>query len=157
MATFLQLGRWFEFMKKQGVYDNTRIIMVADHGSSITPFKELITKDGLNILRFRPLLMVKDFNGQGPFVSSNESMTNADVPRLAMQGVIKNPINPFTGKNIIHNKYCREKKYIFESGRWSIDFNNGNQFIADDWYAVEGDINNVDNWHLVKKNSVLPY
>lgn len=157
MAVFLQLGRWFEFMKKQGVYDNTRIIMVADHGSSITPFKELITKDGLNTLRFRPLLMVKDFNSQGPFVSSNESMTNADVPRLAMQGVIKNTINPFTGNDMFINEFSREKRYVLTSGHWSVDFNNGNQFIADDWYTVEGDINNVDNWHLVKKSSVLPY
>lgn len=157
MAAFLQLGKWFEFMKHNGVYHNTRIILVSDHGSSNNHFKEYITKDGLNTIRFRPLLMVKDFNMQGSIVVSNESMTNADVPKLAMQGVIKNPTNPFTGKSVFDNMYCRDNKYIFESGHWSVDFNNDNQFIADDWYRVEGDINNMDNWHLVKKNAVLPY
>lgn len=157
MAALKQLGNWLEFMKKRGVYENTRIIIAADHGSNITHFKELFTKDGLNTLRFRPLLMVKDFNSQGPIVSSNESMTNADVPRLAMQGIIENPINPFTGKDIFDNEFSKERLYVFDSKHWSVDFNNGNQFIADDWYTVEGDINNMDNWHLVKKNAVLPY
>ena len=157
MSAFIRLGNFLEFMKKNNIYNNTRIILVSDHGSVIKPFDDLVTKDGLNTLRFRPLLMVKDFNRRGQIVSSNQLMSNADVPRLAMQGIIENPINPFTGKNIFDNEFSRGKQYVFTSGHWSVDFNNGNQFIADDWYTVEGDINNMDNWHLVKKNAVLPY
>lgn len=157
MAAFLQLEKWFAYLKEQGVYDNTRIILASDHGSIIKPFKDFETKEKLNTLRFRPLLMVKDFNKRGPIVTSHELMSNADVPRLAMQGIIENPINPFTGQNIFDNEFSKGKQYVFDSGHWSVDFNNGNQFIADDWYTVEGDINNMDNWHLVKKNSVLPY
>lgn len=157
MAAFLQLEKWLEFLKSSGVYDNTRIILVSDHGSIIKPFKELETKESLNTLRFRPLLMVKDFNSRGQIASSNRLMYNADVPRLAMQGIIENPINPFTGQNIFDNEFSKGKQYVFTSGHWSVDFNNGNQFIADDWYTVDGDINNMDNWHLVKKNAVLPY
>ena len=32
MAAFLQLGRWFDSLRGQGVWDNTRIIVVSDHG-----------------------------------------------------------------------------------------------------------------------------
>ena len=157
MAAYLELGKWFEYLQKNNIYKNTRIILVSDHGSYWTRYQDYFTMDKLNTLRFRPLLMVKDFDSKGQIASSNRLMYNADVPRLAMQGIMENPINPFTGNDIFDNEFTRGKQYVFTSGHWSVDFNNGNQFIADDWYRVEGDINNMDNWHLVKKNAVLPY
>lgn len=157
MSAFLQLGKWFDFMKKQGVYDNTRIILVSDHGSNLAAFEELVTENNLKTLRFRPLLMVKDFNSEGKCSTANYLMANADVPRLAMQGVIKKHFNPFTGKDIFDNEYSNGQLFVLVSGHWRVEVNNGNQFIADDWYTVDGDINNVKNWHLVKKDSVLPY
>lgn len=157
MAAYLELGKWFEYLQKNNIYKNTRIILVSDHGSNLTRYQDYFTMDKLNTLRFRPLLMVKDFDSKGQIASSNRLMYNADVPRLAMQGIMENPINPFTGNDIFDNEFTRGKQYVFTSGHWSVDFNNGNQFIADDWYTVDGDINNMDNWHLVKKNSVLPY
>ena len=35
MATFIKLGEWFDYLREEGVYDNTRIILVADHGIGI--------------------------------------------------------------------------------------------------------------------------
>ena len=46
-----------------------------------------------------PLLMVKDFNRKG-FSTSDTFMTNADVPALAMEDLILDPKNHFTGKAI---------------------------------------------------------
>lgn len=43
--------------------------------------------------------MVKDFNRKG-FSTSDTFMTNADVPALAMEDLIRDPKNPFTGKAI---------------------------------------------------------
>jgi hypothetical protein len=34
MAAMLLVGKWLDFMRESGVYDNTRIILVADHGFS---------------------------------------------------------------------------------------------------------------------------
>ena len=31
-AAFEMLGKWFDQLREQGVYDNTRIIIVSDHG-----------------------------------------------------------------------------------------------------------------------------
>ena len=42
MASFLQLGKWFNYMREQGVYDNTRIIIVADHGWPLEQFKDMM-------------------------------------------------------------------------------------------------------------------
>jgi arylsulfatase A-like enzyme len=35
MATMLRVGEWMDYLKEQGVYDNTRIIIVADHGRKL--------------------------------------------------------------------------------------------------------------------------
>ena len=35
MAAFIQLGKWFDYMRENNVYDNTRIIIAADHGIGI--------------------------------------------------------------------------------------------------------------------------
>ena len=34
-AALLRLGEWFDWMREQGVYDNTRIIIVSDHGRDL--------------------------------------------------------------------------------------------------------------------------
>ena len=38
MATFIQLGKWFDYLRENGVYDNTRIILVSDHARGLGQF-----------------------------------------------------------------------------------------------------------------------
>lgn len=35
MASMIQLGKWLDYLKEKGVYDNTRIIIVSDHGRDL--------------------------------------------------------------------------------------------------------------------------
>jgi len=96
-ASFLLLGRWFEYLKSNGVYDNTRIIIVSDHGRGYSDFPGNIRLPNGDILQaYNALLMVKDFNAKGDPVSSDVFMTNGDVPILALEGIINEPANPFT-------------------------------------------------------------
>ena len=46
------------------------------------------------------MLLVKDFNASGEIVTDMSFMTNADVPTLALKGIVENPINPFTGNPV---------------------------------------------------------
>ena len=32
MAAYIEHGNWFDYLRENGVYDNTRIILVSDHG-----------------------------------------------------------------------------------------------------------------------------
>jgi hypothetical protein len=97
-ASFLLLGRWFEYLKNNGVYDNTRIIIVSDHGRGSADFPgNIILPNGDSLQSFNALLMVKDFNAEGDPVKSDVFMTNGDVPILALKGIIDEPVNPFTG------------------------------------------------------------
>jgi YidC/Oxa1 family membrane protein insertase len=98
-AAIMRLADWFAYLKKEKVYDTTRIIIVSDHGAQ----KDYISHphSGLpNLYNFNPLLLVKDFNAHGPLKTDDTFMTNADVPFLALDGQIENPVNPFTGKRI---------------------------------------------------------
>ena len=97
---------------------------------------------------FTPLLMVKDFGSHGELVQSEEFMTNADTAFLAADGVIKDPVNPFTGKKITTDAKQGEQK-IFYSGEWSVDKNNGNTFKPGNWYTVKDNIWKKENWKYI--------
>jgi hypothetical protein len=97
MYTFLSamkaINRWIEFLKNTGVYDNTKIIIVSDHGNSFDT--DMFENTGME--NYNPLLMVKPFKARGPLALSKEFMTNADVPSIAAEGLLGNPINPYLG------------------------------------------------------------
>ena len=145
MAAFLQLGRWFDYLRDQGVYDNTRIILVADHGHGMAQFKDMIFGEWVgntwhhpqDVMSYNPLLMVKDFAGKG-FHVDDRFMTNADTPILALDGLLNAPVNPFTGKAITDAPKSAEEHHILYtdiSDPWD---NNGNTFLPDRWYALKG-------------------
>lgn len=91
------LGTYMKYLKENGVYDNTRIIIVSDHGH----WGQSHTNLPYKITAYNPLLFVKDFNKSGEYKTDMTFMTNADAPILAVNGLISNPINPFTGKDIL--------------------------------------------------------
>ncbi len=145
MASYLALGRWFDYLREMGVYDNTRIIIVADHGRDIHQFDDMIIMDGsLDTMWINPVLMVKDFGATG-FTTDNTFMTNADVPTIATNGVISDPVNPFTG-NPINSDPKEEDQLIIISEEFEPSINNGNQYLPGDWYTVHDDIFIEDNW-----------
>ncbi|MDR1248770.1 MAG: YidC/Oxa1 family membrane protein insertase [Treponema sp.] len=101
MYTFLSamkaINRWIVFLKEAGVYDNTKIIIVSDHGNGFDT--ELFEETGME--SYNPLLMVKPFNARGPLAVSQEFMTNADVPAIAAAGAIDHPVNPYLGTPVV--------------------------------------------------------
>lgn len=160
MASMLKLADWFDFMRENGVYDNTRIILVSDHGAPLNHFEELSLVDdkgkAQNIEWYYPLLLVKDFNSQG-FSTTDEFMTNADVPTMAFSGVVQNPVNPFTGKEVSNKTKYEEVQYVFASHAHSLSKHDKNTYAPGDWYSVHTDLWNKDNWKVAKKDAVLPY
>jgi hypothetical protein len=94
-----RFSEYFDFLKSNGVYDNTRIIMVSDHGCLNATF---ITKTNLpfHVDQFNPILFIKDFNAKGNMKTDMAFMTNADIPALAMSGLTDAAKNPFTGEEI---------------------------------------------------------
>jgi hypothetical protein len=88
--------------------------------------------------------MVKDFNAKG-FTVSEDFMTNADTPTLATKGIIKDPVNPFTG-NPIDSKMKTGPQKVFVSDNYLTSENNGYTFIKDSWFTVSGDPHDYKSW-----------
>lgn len=149
-AAMKRLGEWFNFLKSSGAYDNTRIILVSDHG----PEPNFLIKTSLpfNIEQFNPLLMVKDFNSSEPMKTDMTFMSNADVPSLAMKGLIEDPVNPFTGKKITTDLKSGPL-YIAISGSIHLEDPNTTMFTLNpkiDYY-VHDNIFQIENWERVEK------
>ena len=145
MVTFLRLGEWFDYLREKGVYDNTRIIIVADHGrGDLLQFPVIC--NNVNMEYCLPLFMVKDFNTTG-FTTNEEFMTNGDTPTIATSGLIKDPVNPFTGKAINSDAKNGPQK-VFLSNK-NINDNTGNTFLPGSWYTVSGNPHDKSSWKYV--------
>jgi YidC/Oxa1 family membrane protein insertase len=146
MKGFLGLAKWFDKLKAEGVYDNTRIIIVSDHGD----FIESSPREGFDKYQFNCLLMVKDFNARGPLAADNTFMTNADTALIAVEGVIPRPRNPFTGKELKPDKASG----IDICNMRLSDFNDHGAYTyripPDQWLHVRDDIFNPGSWKAEK-------
>ena len=146
MLGYTTLAQWFTYLKDNGLWDNTRIIIAADHGYNLGHFDSFVMDDiGLDIEYVNPVLMVKDFDSHG-FTTSDEFMTNADVASIAAAGVISDPKNPFTGNPINSDPKTSQEQKILISEEWDINVNNGNRFLPGSWYSVHDNIFDRNNW-----------
>ncbi len=101
---------------------------------------------------YNALLMVKDFDSEGAFSTDNSFMTNADTPTLAFEGLISDPVNPFTGNRITDKKKYEEEHHIFYTDYWQISVNNGTTFLPGDWFSLHGDnLFDMDAWEYLGK------
>lgn len=153
MAAMIILGRWFDYLRDNDVYDNTRIILVSDHGRGLEQFEEL-KSDIDDMERFTHLLMVKDFDSHG-FTTSDQFMTTGDAAVSAVEGVIEDPVNPFTGKKLDNKEKTAHDQYVTASYDWDTLENSGNQFLPSDWYAVHDNVWEKSNWRKVAENAVF--
>ncbi|MDR0441856.1 MAG: YidC/Oxa1 family membrane protein insertase [Treponema sp.] len=152
-AALKRIGVWFEYLKQQDLYDNTRIIIVSDHGADIDSGAFPQSKNiPFNRDAYNPLLLIKDFDADFPFKTDNAFMTNADVPVLAFEGFIENPVNPFTG-NPVDTAAKQLPLHITISKKWMPNDHNPNTFKigVNEWYSVHSDIFNSDNWQKLDK------
>lgn len=163
-AALRLLGEFFDYLRKEGVYDNTRIIIVSDHGWPVYQMNDVELDENTSIETFNPILLVKDFKGsdalkQGELRYLEESnlwvddtfMTNADVATLCVTGTIENPVNPFTGKEINNDEKTLHTQMITSSQISGIADNNGNVYRTDDFPWLEflgGEVKDKDNWFI---------
>lgn len=154
MAAMLKLGEWFDYLREVGTYDNSRIVIVADHGALMGSFSDMVFGDKYyeDAMGFNPLLMAKDFGDTG-FMRDDTFMTNADTPTLAFEGLIDNPVSPFTGKPITSDAKNASNQYVFYTEEWQTTINNGNTFLPGIWLTLSSDdIFDTGSWKTVGKH-----
>lgn len=144
------IADWFKYLKENNCYDNTKIIIVSDHGIGNrgfdkydNPFLENYDKDHLN-----PILLVKDFNATGELKIDNTFMTNADVPTLALKDIVQNPKNPFTGKEI--NSDSKKDGFLVTTDGLFMPYYSKSEYVfttnPNSWYKVKDNIFIDSNW-----------
>ena len=146
MAALIQVGKWLDGLRESGVYDNTRIILVSDHGRSLGLLPDAVLDGEVDLLGLNAFLMVKDFDSSGPLRTDRTFMTNADVPALASEGLLDHPRNPFTGKEIGGLHAGEEAQKVTMSSDWNTGTNNGNTFSRAKWYEAAGEVLNPAAW-----------
>ena len=91
--TLKSLVRWFDWMKANGVYDNTQIIIVSDHGrgDSAQIFK---VWNRIPSVHLHGLLLVKEAGTRGTVrIDSTSQMANWDVPVIIKNSLAKDEKN----------------------------------------------------------------
>jgi YidC/Oxa1 family membrane protein insertase len=152
-AFYHRLGEWLEELKKNGVYDNTRIIIVSDHGGAVNPklYDVDIHVPTESMERYNPVLFVKDFYEHGKTKIDMTFMTNADVPVLALK-TIAEPVNPFTGK-VLSMESKKEGAYITINHLPQAHQHNKNTFRIEknQWIFVKDNIFDEKSWKPVEQ------
>lgn len=154
IAVYKRMAEWFDYLKANDCYDNTRIIFVSDHGIG--------TPEGYALSNFKgdwpsyynpdhnhPILFMKDFNAEGKLKIDNAFMTTADVPSLAMKDLIEKPVNPYTGKEIkAQNPENKKASGVVLTHNWRPGGNGIYTFKVPekDWYTVSKDLFDSENW-----------
>lgn len=120
ISSIIQIGKWFDYLRQNGVFDNTRIIIVADHGYNI-PLEAFDEFDNPKVPSFfNTLFMVKDFNCNGELKVDNSFMTNADTIFFAKKDLGLSEINPISGKELVQNKKNGVNIYSVDPEEWSV-------------------------------------
>ena len=154
ISSYLMIAKWLQSLKEEGVYDNTRIIIVADHGYRLGQFDDFIHDDiDLDVECINPLLMVKDFGQNGEFKVDDSFMTNADVPTIAMDGIVEDPVNPFTGNPVNDDRKAEGPLIVTKSSMWNlINHSECTYSTADShWFYIHDSIFDADNWSICEE------
>jgi YidC/Oxa1 family membrane protein insertase len=149
-AAYILLTKWFDYLRLEGVWDNTRIIIVSDHGDGGLTHPDFSNFQNNHVLPYNPILLFKDFGNNEALQTNNDFMTNADVPFLALKDIAENPTNPFTGKPLTPDK--NDGIYIFTGGRTNTSFYAGTTCLEDNskFFHVQDSIFDSRNWNELK-------
>jgi hypothetical protein len=146
IAAYIQLAKWFTYLRTEGVWDNTRIVIVSDHGDSGLTHPDFSSFQNNYVLQYNPILLFKDFSENGELKTDMGFMTSADTPLLAVKDIIENAVNPFTGRILAPDK--KDGIYLFTEGNSNTGYYNGTTCLEDNskFYYVHEDIFDSKNW-----------
>ncbi len=92
-SAMMAVSDWVKWLKKNNIYDNTKLIIVADHGNDVAEnpmMKKNFKVEGLSSEEFNRaqiVLLVKDFNAEGALKTDIRLMSNADIPAIILSSL----------------------------------------------------------------------
>ncbi len=150
-GALVALERWISWFKENEIYDNSKIIIVTDHGDdfSTSPMmKENFNVEGItdeDFTRLHAVLMIKDFGSRGELNTDWRFMSNADLPAIIVSDYpdidvfgpdMTKTENP--GKRVL-------KAMKADSWRWH-HVSKYEKFSFEYFYEVEDNLFEAENW-----------
>jgi len=148
------LASWINWMKTNDVYDNTKIIIVSDHGPhwrsnysrEIAGNMPIKNNPSLKIEEKRymgmfPLLMTKDFNQDGELKKDNRFMSNVDAYYFA-----------FNENNPIRMDPSGQRELPFTIVYWETKLWLKNKVSITARGKVKDNVFDLNNWTLIPDN-----
>ena len=131
------LGDYIQWLKDNGIYDNTQIFVISDHSGL----------DSINIpIDSRPdaLFLFKDFNSRGALKQDSRLMANYDVASIFCANLSNGCKN--VPKNILKH-YPQNRTLIHTIPHsWMIEEHKVNHWILNKIYQVKDNIYDPKNW-----------
>ena len=149
------ISDYIKWLKDSGIYDNTQIFIVSDHGSS----------DGINVLSSRAdaLLLFKDFNSRGVLKVDSRLMQNYDIVSIFCENLPQGC--PKVGASILKN-YPKNREIIHTvPSSWMLVAHEKNRWILSRLYRIRDNIFDPKNWveiseeeavEIAKSNNTTP-
>ena len=148
IASINCITNFITYLKKNNIYDNTKIIIVSDHGRNVNT--KAFDKNIEFANWYNALLMYKDFNSKGEIKIETNFMTIADTPYLATKHLDKAK-NPST-ENIITNDYKNNGVYLINVNTWKSEGQFSNRYNFNQYYYVKDNIFDINNWKKFQIN-----
>lgn len=142
-----EVAKWLDYLKENNAYDNSRIIIVSDHGRGIhlEDFNGFAEYEAPAF--FSALLLYKDFNSRGRVKTDGTFMMNADTPFLAKEGLGLSSKNPFTQKELVQEKDGEVHLHYAETTSTTKIYNNRKfDLKKTKGWAVRDNIFDEKNW-----------
>ncbi|MDP2226050.1 MAG: hypothetical protein Q8J78_01035, partial [Moraxellaceae bacterium] len=150
------VANYMDFLKQKGVYDNTKVIVVSDHGivGDVVDTSSRAVAGGATankFVRLRPLVLVKEAGAEGPLTISEAFMPNAEVPIMACKD-IGGCVNPYLGDKAVES-HGRNDPFITFSVPWQFSAQQRDKFVIKSTLVLRGkDPFKIENW--VEMNEV---
>lgn len=137
------LSKWISWMKTQGIYDNTLLIIVSDHGKEDSSQLTEIWPNRNHPLGVYGLLLIKEFNSRGQIKTDTTSlMANWDIP-----SIIKFQL----GDSTIEKKWLNpQRERCVVDGDWRRERMNKDSYIFSAIWCIKGSMFHYSNWRQIK-------
>lgn len=151
------LGAYFDWLRENGLYNNTKIILTSDH--SWADSRMLSDSFGGNhSYPGRPagLLMIKDFNASGPLKVSPHYMSTADVPFFACSHLGSEKCESNTSvrtylQQVVSSQEPIERERTHDvSTKWTLERHPANT-LEYETHRVRNSMFKKDNWDSTAK------
>lgn len=140
-CALLSVADYLDFLKRAGVYDNTKIVIVSDHGivGAVEDRSSRAVAGGTTSSKYvatRSVLLVKERNARGPLQTVEDFLPNAEVPRILCEE-IGGCVNPYlNGKKIAADG--RDDPFYVSIVPWQFSAQKPESFVIDEQRAVKG-------------------